>query len=119
MMLRSEMIKLILKDKNKEFQSEIGHYMSIDDREYAYDEVSALFDLHNAAEDFHDRDMLRVTQRLLIEIGFFRVMTQEEIDSTIRSDGRKPWDFKHMKIAYTSDYSADSFGMFPPEKEVA
>jgi len=94
-----------------EFDSEIDHYVNgIDDREYAYDEVSALFDLYDVeVSERHDRHMIRLCRRLLIAAGFYRVMPQDEIDSTFRSSGRKVWDFVQDGVKYTTDHTTESW----------
>lgn len=113
-MTRQEMIEIIKSFDDANFQSEIRHYMSIEDREYAYDEVCAVFDVEEACEEFlkdrsadkasakETRATLKFARRALIAIGFYRVMPQEEIDNTWSSSGYI-WNFKEKGVAYTSD----------------
>lgn len=115
MMTRGEMIQAILSVDDREFQAEIDHYVhGVDDREYAYDEVSALFDMEERAEDPEDGDrrLLKICRQALIAIGFYRVMPQHEIDSTVRSGGGPVWSFKLNKVAYTTDHTVEAW-QFP------
>lgn len=120
-MTRAEMIKIILQHPDKEFQSEVQHHThGIDDREYAYDEVTALFDIEQRAEDHAKkhadaRRLLKIARDLLIQIGFYRVMPQDEINNTFVSSGTK-WAFKLNGVAYTTDETTDEW-MFPEETE--
>ena len=116
MLSRAEIIKILLAYKSKDFQEEVNYHMTIDDREYEYDELSALFDIKNAADIAGDTQMKRISRKLLLDIGFYRIMTQEEIDGTIRSDGRVAWEFKHLGVPYTSDYTEEEW-QWPPDTE--
>jgi hypothetical protein len=90
--------------------SEIAHYMSVDDREYAYDEVSALFDALALAEhETKDREIMGRARALLIKHGFYREMPADEIASTFRTKPGPVWDFKLGGIAYTTDYTVEEW----------
>lgn len=43
-------------------------------------------------------------RQILIDVGYYRLMTPEEITSTVRVGSGKPWSFKIRGIAYTSDH---------------
>lgn len=89
---------------------EIEHQMSIEDREYAYDEVSALFDAYRYAEqETKDRRVIERCRDLLVEHGFYRVMPQEERDNTFTSSGRAPYDFKRKGVMFTTDFTIDNW----------
>jgi len=100
-----------------EFDSEVEHHVNgIDDREYAYDEVSALFDIYDlAVNETKDRHMIQLCRKLLIAAGFYRVMTQDEIDNTFRSNGGKVYDFVLAGLKYTTDETTEAW-QWPPEK---
>lgn len=88
-------------------REEIDHQMTVE-RDYDYDELDALFDIEDRAEIFKERGLLTACRRLLIEVGFYRAMPQEEINNTSISSGTT-WYFKLGGTAYTSDYSQFSF----------
>lgn len=109
-MTRDEMNTLVLASTNKEFLSEVRNLLDIEDREDPYDAVSALFDAEDRAQGWivdanspDARKVLAGAREVLIAIGFYRVMTQEEIDNTFVSSGRSKWDFKLKGVPYTSD----------------
>lgn len=113
-MTRPEMIAAVRAVADAEFQDEVGHHMGIEERDYSYDEVSALFDVEDRAETWGveaatpdqrkaARRLLQVARRVLIDIGFYRVMPPEEIDSTVTLSGRAAWAFKLEGHAYTTD----------------
>lgn len=114
-MTRGEMIQAVLAVDDEEFQGEVDHFVhGVEEREYAYDEVSALFDIEDRAEDPHDGDrrLLKLCRQTLIAIGFYRVMPQDEIDSTFRSGDGSVWCFKLNKLAYTTDHNVGDW-QFP------
>ena len=88
-------------------REEIDHQMTVE-REYEYDELDALFDTEDNAEGWGKRNLLTACRRLLIEIGFYRVMPQSEIANTWVSGGTK-WDFRLDGQPYTGDYSREAF----------
>jgi hypothetical protein len=121
-MTRPEMIAAVRAVDDAEFQDEVGHHMGIEEREYSYDEVSALFDVEERAETWGveaatpaqrkaARRLLQVARRVLIGFGYYRVMPAEE---TFTTSGRSPWAFKLDGIAYTSDEVIDDW-QFPPD----
>jgi len=118
---REEMIQVILRSRNREFLDEITHQMSVE-REYAYDEVAAAFDTEDRAEtwvgDGHARArfLLKAARLALIDIGFYRQMSRDEIENTYTSNGRSPWAFKMDGIAYTHDDPAEPW-MFPEQAD--
>lgn len=89
------------------FQEEINHFMLIEEREYDYDELCALFDTMNM--EGQERPVITVARTLLIEFGYYRPMPQEEIDNTYTSGGRVPWHFKLNGIRYTSDETEEEW----------
>lgn len=120
MMTRTEMNAYVLAAPDADLQSEIQHYMDIEDREYDYDPVCALLDIEEAhqqvladgiAEPYRRqyRRTLAAARRVLIGIGFYRIMTQDEIDSTVRSDNRVPWAFKLDGAPYHTEETASEW----------
>jgi hypothetical protein len=114
-MNREEMTALIMSSKNAEFIGEVMALLDVD-REYPYDAVDATFDAEDRAEIFlrdgsspSARATLRGAREALIAIGFYRPMTDEEIQNTWTSSGRAPWAFKLKGVAYTSDDSAEEW----------
>lgn len=107
---REQMVSLIKEKAPKELRDEIGHYMTIEEREYPYDEVMAVLDTLVRQEDEDgDKKLLKQARQILIDLGFFRVMPQEEIDNTFRS-GRGPvWDFALKGVKYTSDFTYEEW----------
>ncbi|AKF13603.1 hypothetical protein PHIN3_340 [Sinorhizobium phage phiN3] len=114
-MNRKEMIEAICEVSSLEFQTEIGHFMGIDEREYDYDQVSALFDAMNM--EGQTRHVVTIARSLLIQFGFYRPMPQDEIENTYVSGGRVPWFFKLNGIRYTSDETDEEWfdPAFDPE----
>lgn len=106
-MTRKEIIELINAQANGFLREEIDYSMTLD-RDYIYDELDALFDTEDRAEDFKERGLLVSCRRLLIEIGFYRVMPESEINNTYVSSGTK-WDFRLNGTAYTADDSRYTF----------
>lgn len=109
-----EKIKII---DNRYLQDEIEHLLSIGDREYEYDELTALFDIEDSLKYHWDKtpqnkSLLKLIREIMIDIGYYRPMLSEEIENTLTSNGRVPWDFKLNTIAYTTDYPAEEW-MFP------
>lgn len=119
-MNRQEMINHIHCVNSRAFHIEISYYMSIEEREYKYDEVCALFDYESQLEEFlvgpcdvkyrmQYRGELKVVRRTLIDIGFYREMLQDEIDNTWRSDSRSPWHFILKEKKWTTDEHASEW----------
>lgn len=106
-MNRSEIIEKINAQASGFLREEIDHQMTVE-RDYEYDELDALFDTEDNAEGWKKRGLLRQCRMLLIEIGFYRIMPQSEIDNTWVSGGTK-WDFRLDGEAYTGDHSREGF----------
>lgn len=96
---------------------EIGYYLGVQTENEEYsgkpDYVDAVFQTECFAEDNEDRAMLKLARSLLIRAGYYRIMPQSEIDSTVVSLGAK-WAFKQDGVAYTLDYSASEVAEFSP-----
>lgn len=109
--LLEDVRKLVANARTSPLAAEIEHFMSIEDREYAYDEVSALFDAYDLAErETKDRRVINRCRDLLVVHGFYRVMSPEEQANTFTSSGRAPYDFKIAGTAYTSEpHTVDSW----------
>ena len=117
---RAAMIDIVKAVKDTDFQSEIRYFTNdIEERDYVYDELSALFDIldRNDQKD-GDKRLLKVARQVLIDLGFFRIMPQDEIDNTYTSSGRSPWDFKLGGVPYTTDETHEHW-QFPDEGEEA
>jgi hypothetical protein len=108
--------KLIFRLTNQpirpELKNELDHFMNVDREddlepdEKAYDIVDAFEDAMRFAEDNRDHKLLLICRYILIQAGYYRPMTQKEIDNTVVSRG-SVWDFKLKGIPYIGD---DSFG---------
>jgi hypothetical protein len=110
-MNRKEKIELINQVEMKLFQEEVSHLVhGVDDREYDYDELDALFDIEERSEhgSLAHRGLLKQCRQLLTQMGFYRAMPQDEIDNTWVSGGTK-WHFKMGGVPYTSDYNASTW----------
>jgi hypothetical protein len=116
---RDQMKQVILQRRSKAYIDEIAHQMGVD-REYAYDEVAAAFDTEDRAETWvqeghaEARSLLKVARQALIDIGFYRPMSRDEVENTYTSSGRSPWAFKISGIPYTNDDPAETW-MFPDQ----
>lgn len=118
---RREMNALVLQRATRDpLRDEITHLLLVwgedgDHHQRGYDAVCALLDaeqrfeawLSDGMEDPVQRREIRrgisQARRVLVEIGFYRVMTEDEISSTWVSGGRSPWDFRLDGVPYTSD----------------
>lgn len=114
---RIQICEKILQNAQKELAAEIDHWLNLD-REYEYDVVSAIFDIETRAEEWvadgdnRHKPLLDEVRKILIEIGFYRPMTQEEIENTYVSNGHSPWNFKLNEVAYTADETVEEW-QFP------
>lgn len=111
---RRAIIEKIKSVDNAYLQAEINHLLDIDNREYKYDELTALFDLEDSLKYNWDktpqnRALLKLIRTIMIDMGYYRPMTGDEISSTFCSNGRVPWDFKLKTVAYTTDYPAEEW----------
>ena len=106
-MTRDEMNKAIRDNAAAELLGEIEHQMSVD-RDYPYDEVCAVLDTEDRAETNDNRKLENQCRKMLVAIGFYRPMSQEEIDNTFVSSGTR-WHFKMNGIAFTTDNTADEW----------
>ena len=95
------------KDAPQELADEIDYKVNDIDHEDAYDAADAILDIYDDAEHNGERKLLNACRVVLIAAGYYRPMSQDEIDNTHTwsSSGRKanPWCFKRNKIAYTCD----------------
>lgn len=107
-----------------EFRSELAHHLSIEEREYAYDAISALYDIEDRAETgLRERPsveeaktlrrLLRIAREALIGIGVYRAMTEEDIANTYSSSGSK-WAFRLNGTAY--ERADDAVDQFPEDE---
>ena len=98
-----------LKTCSEEMRTEIDFLVNGVDHELPeegeeeYDEVQAFMDIDDRDDAFQ-----RECRKILIDIGYYRVMPQAEIDSTYVSSGKK-WDFKRKGIPYTQDHAIISY----------
>jgi hypothetical protein len=118
-MARATLLDAARAEKGTGLASEIEHFMNVDDREYAYDEVSALFDAMSLAEQNRgpgSRAVIDRARALLIDAGFYRVMPDDEAANTFRSNGGAPEDFRLKGVRYTTDFTVDEW-QWPPGGE--
>ena len=107
MMNRTDMITLIEQVGTPELWSEIRYHCDDIEREedgVTFDELSAIFDVEERAEEWKNRGLLTACRRTLIAIGFYRVMTDHEVANTITTSGTV-WAFKLDGVPYTSDFN--------------
>lgn len=103
-------------------RDEVSCSLGFEDRDYPYDEVCAVLDIEDRYESALSylnyeprsevekewRHLLNEARSILIELGFYRVLTQEEIDNTWSSSGAR-WAFKRKGVAYDSDSTAEEW----------
>lgn len=120
---RSKMIDYIKTVNNERFQSEIRHYMGVEEREYPYDEVCALLDheerteqnIHDGKRDLERSELLRlrrdlqIARAVLIRLGFYRPLTDEEKTMEVCSGRKKWWNFDMNGVAYTTDFTTSDW----------
>lgn len=116
MLTRNKAIERILAEQDTEFKRELAYYTGIEDREYPYDELSALFDVESIADEDQNAELLATTRKVMVDIGFYRLLTKEELETAVVSGGHKPWAFKKKGAGayYTSDYTVEEV-QFPEE----
>jgi hypothetical protein len=91
------------------FQEELTYHCNVVERLDRYDAVSGLLDIQDQAEGQGNAELLKIARKLLIKVGFYRIMPDEEIASTVTMGGRKPWNFRIDGTAYTSDYTIEDW----------
>ena len=109
---REWMCHIINCSNSATLRSEIAHQLSVDREEWdgaPYDEVSALLDTLQLAEDTLQKALVKNCRRILIDIGFYRVMPAEEVASTVTSNGGAPYAFRMDGTAYTTDFNHDAW----------
>lgn len=109
-MKRAEMNALVMGTATASFREELEHYLwGVDDREYEYDPVFAVFDIEdrNGLKE-GDKRLLREARKLLIAIGYYRPMTDEDIRNTWVSSGTK-WAFKMGGVPYDAVGPSESW----------
>lgn len=116
-MTRRDNANSYLKERYYDFTGLMGeirhHYEGVSDREYSYDLFDALVDTLTQAEENDDVYLLGLIRRVLIDVGFYREMSQEEAARTeCYRNGRpiKPYDFKFGGKMYVSDESFENWG---------
>lgn len=107
-MTRAEMIALALASPSAAFREELSFLVhGVDDREYAYDELSAVFDIEERAEGREgNRALLLAAREVLIAIGFYRPMSHAEEQSTYVTRGNV-WAFKRRGTPFICDDPAE------------
>lgn len=116
-MTRRDRANAYLKERyydDTQLMSEIRyHYDDVGDREGEYDLFDALVDTMTQCEENKDYYLLGYIKRILIDVGYFREMSQEEADNTeCYRNGRpcKPYDFKFSDKMYVADESLEDWG---------
>ena len=107
---RADKIAAVMAAAPKGLRDEIAYLTcDIGERDYAYDELSAVFDIEDRNEQSGgERALLNAARAALIAIGFYREMLEEEQRATQRSSG-PVWCFKQGGVAYTSDETVDDW----------
>lgn len=121
-MNRAEMIARVRAEANPAYREELAHYMGIEEREYAYDEVCAALDIEDRiAQALRDdmpaehragyRRTLANARRVLIDIGFYKPVAElhAELGELIQSTGPR-YAFKLDGVEYdTAETSEEWF----------
>lgn len=91
----------IAAEANPALNSEIEHFLSIDDDEQRpHDYYDALEQAAELAEYNRERAVLTPARRCLIELGVYRIITDEEI-ARIQTLGGRKYDFQLGGKKYT------------------
>ena len=99
---------------SRDLQNELNHWMEIDrdppeEGEQPYDVADAFLDVENLSDTEKAYVEYRAEcRRILIDVGYYRIMPQKEIDDTIVTSGTK-WAFKLKGVAYTQDQAISGF----------
>ncbi len=89
---RETINQIIMSESSKDFRDEVDYWLGLD-REYDCDPLCALFDIEARAEDWINdgvkeaKRLLKEARLFLVKFGFYRAMTQDEIDNTYTSNG--------------------------------
>ena len=94
----------------KDFVAECEHQMSVEteDGPAHQDVVSAFDDAYNFLECSEDRAGVKAAREALIEAGYYRVMTTQEIADTVTTRGTA-WSFRLKGKPYIYDKSFDKW----------
>lgn len=101
---RQSTIERLKANISQYLREEIEHKLNIDREESdeVYDTCDALLEIYDMAECNSELKLIKECRLILIDLGFYRIMPQSEIDNTTVSRGTV-WDFKIKGTAYTSD----------------
>jgi hypothetical protein len=103
--------EIVLAEPDAAFQKELTYHCNVVERLDRYDAVSGLLDIQGQAEGQGNDKLLGIARKLLIKLGFYRIMPKDEIASTVTLGGRKPWNFRIEETAYTSDYTIEDWSL--------
>lgn len=108
----NEIIKAELARINsRALNHEVRHFLSIDDDEgRPHDYYDAIDQAHNLAHDVNDRKVLTAARRVLIAVGVYRVITEEEIRRTVTMGRGRKYDFQLDGVKYVFDNHLTSQG---------
>lgn len=101
--------EIVMDSADPELQAELQYLLKSVERYEPYDAIDAVFDIEDRAHENEDLNLLKFSREALIKIGFYRVMPEAEIEATVVSGGRDPWDFKLEGLAYTSDFTIEEW----------
>jgi hypothetical protein len=92
---------------------ELQHYMEVDrdepeEGDAPYDIANAFFDAMDFAEDNQDTGLERICKLILIDVGFYKPMSQQDINNSYVTSGRV-WDFKMNGIPYRGTDSIEQW----------
>jgi len=92
-MNRNDLTKIALaKVGSKILNEEIEHQMDVDREEPGYDLYNALDDTYDLALDNEDRPVITAARKVLVEIGCWKHITDEELSRVQVLRGKK-YDF--------------------------
>lgn len=108
---RARANEIVLAETDAAFQEELSFRCKIGERLDRYDAVCGLLDIQGPAEAQGNTALLNIARKLLIKVGFYRIMPEDEIASAVTLAGRRPWNFRINDVAYTSDYSIEDWSL--------
>lgn len=96
-LIRAELARV----SSKALNDEIEHFLSIDDDEdRPHDYYDAIDQAYDLAIDVNDRKVIVPARRVLIAIGVYRIITEDEIANTVTLGRGKKYDFQHEGAKY-------------------
>lgn len=102
-------------DTKSDLFNEIRYRKNDIEHEEEYDLCDALFDVYDFAEEYANegvteaKGVLKDARRVLIDVGFYREVTQAELDNTFTSCGKAQPAFRMDKKMWEADDSIEGW----------